>query len=213
EFLEDQDAIGPRSIHWHAIHQNFPGGLWMQPRDQVQQRGLAASRRTDDAKKLSRLHFKIDFVEREQALPRSRLIAERDCVQRDFRDNHLGDRIGGKRDYRGSRFSVKHIRTHSGARTNRDWRGIRILRTRAHWMTFIGWPSSLFPLTPGSRAKDRTDSTDPASDAQENRRQMLTWQHSSVTRAAGHKSPACAHTLHSARRQAAPSPSLSRSAG
>src|SRR4029077_14258782 len=65
ELLEDQDAIGPRTIHRRAIHQNFPGGLWMQPRDQVQQRGLAASRRTDDAKKLSRLHFKIDFVERE----------------------------------------------------------------------------------------------------------------------------------------------------
>src|SRR5882762_8060787 len=54
KFLEDQDAIGPRSIHRRAIHQNFPGGLWMQPRDQVQQRGLPTSRRTDDAKKLSR---------------------------------------------------------------------------------------------------------------------------------------------------------------
>ncbi len=64
KFLEDQDAISPGPTHRRAIHQNLSRGLRMQTGDQVQQCGLAASRRTDDAKELSRLHFKIDFVER-----------------------------------------------------------------------------------------------------------------------------------------------------
>ena len=65
EFLEDQDTIGPRPAHRRAIHQNLPRGLGIQPGDQVQERGLATSRRTDDAKKLSRLHFQADIVERQ----------------------------------------------------------------------------------------------------------------------------------------------------
>src|SRR5450631_1180343 len=65
EFLEDQDAIGSRPIHRRAIHQNLPRGLRLQTGDQVQQRGLATSRRTDDAEKLSRLNFKTYSVERQ----------------------------------------------------------------------------------------------------------------------------------------------------
>ncbi len=65
EFLEDQDAIGSRPTHRRAIHQHLSRGLRTQARDQVQQRGLATSRRTDNAEKLSRLHFQADVVERQ----------------------------------------------------------------------------------------------------------------------------------------------------
>ena len=54
EFLKDQDAIGPRPAHRRAIDQNLSRSLRLQTGDQVQQRGLAASGRTDDAEKLSR---------------------------------------------------------------------------------------------------------------------------------------------------------------
>ena len=46
----------------------LPEVCGLQSRDQVQQRGLAASRRSDDAEKFSRLHLKIDVVERQQPL-------------------------------------------------------------------------------------------------------------------------------------------------
>jgi hypothetical protein len=52
-FLEDQDAVRARTLDGIAIDQDLAGGLRMQTGDQVQQRGLAATRGTDDADELA----------------------------------------------------------------------------------------------------------------------------------------------------------------
>src|SRR5947209_7395214 len=78
QLLENQNAICSWSADRGAVDENLAGGLRMKSGDQVQERGLTAPRRPDDAQELSRLYLKADVIQRQQALPRGGLIAERD---------------------------------------------------------------------------------------------------------------------------------------
>ena len=83
-FLEDQDAVGARALHGFAVDQDLAGSLRVQARDQMQQRGLAATGGTDDADELSGAHLQIDVVESEQALAALRAITEADFAEADL---------------------------------------------------------------------------------------------------------------------------------
>src|SRR5215831_12114239 len=85
-FLEDENAVGTRPLDRLAVDGDFTGGLGMKSCNQVQERRLAATGGPDDADEFSRLNLKIDLVEREQSFPALRAIAERDVMQRDFRN-------------------------------------------------------------------------------------------------------------------------------
>ena len=50
-----------------AVDQHLTGSRRLQTSDQVQQSGLAATRRTNDAEELTGLHLQVDVVERQQA--------------------------------------------------------------------------------------------------------------------------------------------------
>ena len=88
--LEDEDAVGARTFDRLAVDQNLAGGLRLQPGDQMQQRGLAATRGADDADELSSLHLQVDVVESQQALAALRAIAQADFAEADL-GNSGGD--------------------------------------------------------------------------------------------------------------------------
>src|ERR1019366_3694788 len=81
---------------------------------------------------------------------------QRDGIERDFRDNYLGDQTPRKRGYRGSRLPVKYIRANPGARASWDYRGIRILRTRAHWIAFFPFSAKTWFKSERSYRLDRS---------------------------------------------------------
>src|SRR5208282_2025930 len=155
EFLKDQDAIGARPTDRLAIHQNLARGLGTESRDQMQQGGLATARGTDYAKEFSRPHFKINFVERQQSFSRCRSIAEGDGIERNFRDDHFGHRAR-KHGYRRRRFPVKYMRTRCRARGSWNCRGIRVLRTRAHWIAFFPFSAKTWFRSERSYRLDRS---------------------------------------------------------
>src|SRR6516164_2762591 len=83
--LEDHDAIGSGTLHRSAIDQNLTRGLRMKSGDQVQERGLATTRRSNDAEKLTRSNLEIDVIERQKALATLGSIAETDVAQANLR--------------------------------------------------------------------------------------------------------------------------------
>ena len=85
--LEDHDAVGAGPCDWNAVDEDLSRSLRVQACNQMQQRGLAASRGTDDAEKFSRFDLQVNLVERQQAFAALRAIAERNIVQPDFRDH------------------------------------------------------------------------------------------------------------------------------
>jgi hypothetical protein len=83
--LEDEDAIGPRTLDWLSVNQNPAGGLGLQSRNQVEQGGLAATGRADNADELAGLNLKVDVIKSQQVLTLLRAIAEAN-----FAEAHLG---------------------------------------------------------------------------------------------------------------------------
>jgi hypothetical protein len=67
-FLEDHPAIGSGLGHLVAVHEDTAGGGLDEARDHVQERGLAAARRPEEAGEAVLGQLEADFVEREHAL-------------------------------------------------------------------------------------------------------------------------------------------------
>ena len=82
--LKDHDAIGSRTLHRLSIDQNLTGSLRLQAGNQVQERGLAATRWSDDAEKFSGTNFKIDVIQREESFFALSAVAEANVAQADL---------------------------------------------------------------------------------------------------------------------------------
>jgi hypothetical protein len=84
EFLENQDAIRSRALDFPVVHAYLSRSLPLQPGNQVQQRGLPATRRPYHAQELSRANFQVNIFQRLQRRAAIRLVAQANVLQRDF---------------------------------------------------------------------------------------------------------------------------------
>ena len=83
ELLENQDPVSARPVYRLAVNQDTARRGLLQPGNQMQQRGLAASRRADNAEKLAGFDLQVDSVKRQQSRSVG-LVLQRNILQRNF---------------------------------------------------------------------------------------------------------------------------------
>jgi hypothetical protein len=82
--LEDEDAVGTRTLNGLAVDQDLTGGLRLQARNQMEQCGFTAARRSNNADKLAGTYLKVNVVESQKTLSALRPIAQTDLAQADL---------------------------------------------------------------------------------------------------------------------------------